>query len=52
VSVNNNIDRTEPEAKFLLKMVGLDARPFFKSNVDVTSPLLRSCFDKITIFIN
>ena len=31
----NNIDRTEPEAKFLLKMVGLDARPFFKSNVDV-----------------
>jgi hypothetical protein len=30
----------EPEAKFLLKMVGLDAQPFFKSNVGVTSPLL------------
>jgi len=30
VSVNNNIDRTEPAAKFLLKMVGLDARPFLK----------------------
>ncbi|MGN6600979.1 MAG: hypothetical protein ACTHK8_14855, partial [Ginsengibacter sp.] len=46
----DNIDRTEPAAKFLLKMVGLDARPFIKSNVEVTSPLLRSCFNEVTIF--
>ena len=46
----NNIDRTEPAAKFLLKMVGLDARSFFKSNVDVTSPLLRSYCGKVIIY--
>jgi len=52
VSVNNNIDRIEPAAKFLLKMVGLDAQSFFvKSNVDVTSSLLGSCCCKSIIFI-
>jgi len=40
----------EPEAKFLLKMAGFDTQLFFKTDVDIMSPLHRSCWIKVIIF--
>jgi len=41
----------EPEAKFLLKMAGFDTRLFFITDVDLMSPLHRSCSIKVIFFL-